>query len=63
MRPRHQVLSDVADAARREAAAELLTEIAAMMCEKAASAWDRHGNETRRDDCERARRLLPGQFP
>ena len=47
----------------REAVAKALTEAAESACEAAAGAWDEAGLDQKRDDCLRARRLLPGAMP
>lgn len=48
---------------RNEHEAELLTQQAASALSSAAEAWDRLGIDSNRDDCYRARKLLPGQLP
>lgn len=49
--------------AQQEANAEHLTREAAHALTRAAEAWDRIGVDSNRDDCYRARRLLPGELP
>ena len=54
---------EVIEQARREATAEALTRVAEDACVAAADAWDDAGIESKRDECYRARRLLPGARP
>lgn len=55
--------TEISEEIRHEREAEILTDLAAEMCNRAAHAWDAINNGTHRDRCESARRLLPGQLP